>query len=914
MIRRWPVPSDGERVARYLRVVRTHMDALDESFEAAVAAVVPSDLWIQVAERYEAQQTQPIRRTHVLSEGGGPRAWFGDYRPSDGYHWRRQRDYLIDQLGRSEVEVDLLDDASDKVLSYIEDPRITGPAEFRVIGLAIGYVQSGKTANYSALIAKAADLGYKLVIVLSGIHNLLRQQTQRRLAKELGLEPGPPGVGLPDEGLRWITLTTSEPNGDFRPGTSDPNVLQGNERVIMVVKKNATVLRRLVQWMDDRVPSALPVLIIDDEADQASINTGGNRAPVEELADLTDEDIGDVSPDQELNPSVINGLIRDLVSKFRRVSMVGYTATPFANMFIDPDAFDRLVEMDLYPRDFMLSLYRNPGYVGAERLFGRSELNEDDEPVDGLDVTELIPDQDITSLLPPRRSTNGWAPEMPESLTLALTDFILVAAARTVRLGRDDIASMLIHTSHRIWVQNLMGDLVRDEIRSMRREWRYGRTLEASMSSRWDTEFRPLTASLDISRDIPFSSIRDEVDRLFEHHFRDGHGVLVLNSSTDDFLDYDADSSQKLVLIGGNRLSRGLTLENLLVSYYAREAQTYDTLLQMGRWFGHREEYVDLTRLWTTEELLRRFRHLALVEEEMRDRVEVYEREGLTPLQFGVKIRSHPAMLATAANKMGSARRVLQSYSGERIQTTRFRLTDQPWLAQNLDATRDFLGGLGAPFSTESRPEWRGVDWSRVAAFLDAYQTVQDAVSIDASTVRRYIHKQATEHQELTEWHVAVRSLPTEDRTLGAEDLNIEGVSAVPCINRSRLTDDKDSIGALVSPARTSGASAGDEEVGLSREQIEAARSQYPGSGNPTIGHALRRQRSRQEGLILLYPISRYSQPGRTARNREPLFDDPGRGSTVIGVALVFPYSDTSATVEYYVGPAGLDEDDEYTE
>lgn len=906
--------SAGEQISNLLRVVRTHMDALGESFDQALSVVVPADLQPAVTALYQAQQTQPIRRTHVLSDRGGPRAWFSEYRPSEGYYWRRQRSYLIDQVGRSEVEVDLLDDASDRVLAHIEDPRASGPAEFRVLGLAIGYVQSGKTANYSALMAKAADLGYKLVIVLSGIHNLLRQQTQRRLARELGLEPGPPGVGLPEEGKRWVTLTTSDPGGDFRPGTVDPNVLQGNEQVLMVVKKNATVLRRVVNWMNDRVPATLPALIIDDEADQASINTGGNRPSLEELTDLTDDDIGAVDEVDELNPSVINGLIRDLLSKFRRASLVGYTATPFANMFVDPDAFDRFVQMDLYPRDFMLSLYRNPGYVGAERIFGRAELNEDDEPVDGLDVVKVIPDADVTALLPPTRSSNGWAPEMPESLRLAIVDFILAAAGRTVRLGRDDIATMLIHTSHRIWVQNQMGELVRDEIRSLRREWRYGNSLERSMRTRWDTEFRSLTASIDISREIQFSDIHDEVDGLFEHHFREGAGVLVLNSSTDDFLDYDSDSSQKLVLIGGNRLSRGLTLENLLISYYAREAQTYDTLLQMGRWFGHREDYVDLTRLWTTEELLRRFRHLALVEEEMRDALEAHEREGLTPLQFGVKIRAHPAMLATAANKMGTARRVLQSYSGERIQTTRFRLSDVPWLEHNLEATRNFLRSLREPEIRSGRAEWRDVEWATVVGFLEQYRTVQDAVSIDASTVRRYIRKQAIEHNELIRWHVAIRSLPTVDPELQAEDLNVIGMSETACINRSRLEADKDSIGALVSPARTSGAASGDEEVGLAPEKVEASRQAYARGGFRTIGHALRRERDPEEGLLLVYPISRYSRPGPSARKRKRLFDRPEEGVTVIGVALVFPYSTTSATIEYFAGSVGVDGDDEYDE
>lgn len=916
------MPLGGDPIDDLLRVVRVHIDALGESLEDALR-IVPEEAREAVRARYEEEVAQPIRRTHLLSGSGGPRAWFKDWRPSEGYYWRRQRQYLLDELGRSESELDLLDDASDKVLSHLEDPLPSGPAQFRVVGLVLGYVQSGKTANYSALIAKAADLGYKFVIVLSGLHNQLRQQTQRRLARELGLEPGPPGVGLPEHGRRWVTLTKSEYHGDFRPGTLDPNVLQGNERVLAVVKKNATVLRRLVRWMSDRVPQDLPVLIVDDEADQASVNTGGNRRPltledVTTLTDLTEDDIGDVTPEEELDPSVINGLIRDLVSKIQRVALVGYTATPFANVFIDPDAYDRLVEHDLYPRDFILSLYGNPTYFGTERLFGRDELDEDDNPVDGLDVIEIIPESDASLLLPPRGATTAWSPEMCDSLRTAIVDFILATAARVHRLGRDGISSMLIHTSHRIWVQDRMGDLLREELRLMRREWRYGSNLKPVMRQRWRSDFRPLIASIDIARDATFEMLEGHIDRLFDDDFRDGRGVIVLNSNSPDILDYEADPTQKLILIGGNRLSRGLTLENLLVSYYVREAQTYDTLLQMGRWFGHREGYVDLTRIWTTQELARRFRHLALVEEEVRNSVAIYERERLNPLNFGVRIRSHPAMLITAANKLGTAQRVLQSYAGERLQTTRFRLSQRDWLESNLLTVRSFLSGLGPPTAGEAlRPAWTDISWEQVVELLRDYQTAQDAVSIDAGTVRRYIERQARRHGELTRWLVSIRSLSEIDAYLGTEDLSIQDVNEVACISRSRLIIDPDSIGALVSPPRATGPlNQGDEEFGLSDEQIERARDRYSSGmqGFPTLGHALRAERDPDEGLLLVYPISRFSQPRKNSPRRAALFAHPEDACTVIGLAFVFPPSTTHATVEYYVGAPSIGQQDEYDE
>src|SRR5262249_29473354 len=150
-------------------------------------------------------------------------------------------------------DIESLDNATDLALAHLEDPRTTGPHSFRVQGLIVGYIQSGKTANFSALIAKAADAGYKLVIVLSGIHNALRQQSQRRLEKELGLVASG-GVGFAEPGRRWIAFTSANLAGDFRPGNANAAVLQGNERVLLVVKKNASVLRRLSQWMAGNVP------------------------------------------------------------------------------------------------------------------------------------------------------------------------------------------------------------------------------------------------------------------------------------------------------------------------------------------------------------------------------------------------------------------------------------------------------------------------------------------------------------------------------------------------------------------------------------------------------------------------------------------------------------------------------------
>lgn len=888
----------------YLQMVRLFMEApYSQSIDEAIAsAQVPSEMRAALTARLQEQNRAQVPVARVLSTPGGRRAWFSEWDPSAGYYWQRQRRYLI-KLGRTPVEIESLDNATDLTLAHLEDPRSLGPRTFRVQGLVVGYIQSGKTAHFSALIAKAADAGYKLVIVLSGIHNALRQQTQRRLERELGLTAA--GVGVAEPGRRWIAFTSPELGGDFHPGNANAAVLQGNECVLLVVKKNASVLRRLSQWMAGNVPGHVPVLLIDDEADQASINTGGNRPALEDIVDLIAEDMEGGIREDELDPSVINGLIRQLIASFRRVSYVAYTATPFANVLINHEAVDREVLDDLYPRDFIISLPRPVGYVGPERLFGRGALAGETDDVQGLDVIELVPDLDV-DLLSPISGGGGFQPQLPGSLRTAFLDFVLAIAGRAHRRGNLEFAaSMLVHSHHRTYVQNRIGDRVRAHLDELRQQWRYDReSVRPQLVARWETRFRPLIREVHPEHDVAFDAIEDFINRLF----RDPLTVLILNSESDDVLDYDADPGLKAVLIGGNRLSRGLTLEGLLVSYFVRTSLYFDTLLQMGRWFGFREEYVELTRLYTTAELEGHFRDLALAEEELRQEIIRYEREKLTPLDFGPRIRSHPAMLVTAPAKMGSGRVVAVSYAGRLVQTINFRLDSVNWLERNLDVTRKFLGSLGKPNGVDGgRIVWSGISSQCVDSFLADYQTDPRNTRLDGRMIRDYIRRQAAVG-ELGRWWVCVVGQAKATR-LGDADLGVKRLQAIHTISRAQLRAEPGSIGVLVNPASMTGEpGSGDEEVGLSREQQLHARTRV--TSDFTLGDALRETRSPAEGLLLVYPISQYSVPRQGSSARMPLFEDPDRdGRIVIGVALVFPASKSDATLEYIEGSVSAKKD-----
>lgn len=891
-------------IDRYLRAVRSLIDTLSVTINEAVEmARVPNEMRDSVRIRYEEETLLPIRRTNVLSGTGGPRHWFVQWDPSMGYYWLRQREYLIDKLGWNQADIGSIDDATDRILSHLEDPRLSGPAQFDVRGLVMGYVQSGKTANFCALIAKAADAGYKLVIILSGIHNSLRLQTQRRINQALGLDST--GVPQPEPGRRWISLTKSELHGDFRAGTIDANVLQGNEHVLLVCKKNASVLRRLTHWIENRAPASLPVLIIDDEADQASINTGGNRLPIQENSDLAPDDVDDMLKiDDELNPSVINGLVRTLLRSFIRVSYVAYTATPFANILINHLAIDRDVFQDLYPRDFIITLPRPYGYTGAERLFGREALPGDYEGQAALDIIELIPEYEAELLNPRGQNLPDFEPYIHPSLRTAFIDFVLATAGYVHRCNDDVPTTMLIHIHHRKAVQNKLGKRFQEFVSEIRQNWRYDRqSIRPELAERWDIGFRPVIRSINIAHDLSFEAIEENIDRFF----REPLPVLVLNSDSSDELDYSRDANLKAVVIGGNRLSRGLTLEGLLISFYIRQTECFDTLMQMGRWFGYRENYVDLTKIWTTEQLSGWFRDLALAEEELRREIARYESENLTPLDFGPRIRSHPVMMITAQNKMGSARSISQNYSGYMLQTTSFRLEDRKWLQSNLMAAHQLLIEIGIPnhqLSRSSRPVWSNVPWQTVDIFFSNYHFDPRGCN-EIGAIRAYLQAQ-TQQEELIEWFVSIIGLSIADPILGIEPLL--SVSGIPInrISRTRLRSKPYDIGTLVNPATLSGPiGSGDEEIGLSERQLIAARATIDQAGS--FPQALRRQRDPKQGLLLLYPISPESMPKKNTQNRLPLFDDTNRdGLTVVGVAIVFPVSDSAATIEYVVGSVGI--------
>lgn len=852
--------------------------------EAAIEnTAIPEHYRRQIREILEQEENIILEPPRMLVADSQKEDWLIRLDRSTWHYWPTLRTYLLGPKNWTIASVRSLDETTDRILGQLSDPT---EGQFDIRGLVVGYVQSGKTANFTALIAKAADVGYRLVVVLSGIDNGLRRQTQIRLNRELVGYPDNRinAVPLPPKGKQWHQFTTEEFNGDFQPGFANYAALQGTEPVLLVIKKNGRVLRRLHAWLDaapEDVRRTLPVLVIDDEADLASIDTRGSYQ----------EENEPIPDDYEYEePSVINGLIRDLLRKFQRRAYIAYTATPFANILIPHGNYDPQVAYDLYPKDFIIDLPKPDGYFGAEEQFGRFDIETGDK-VGGLDIIRNVSLSELDDL-----ENYGT---FPPSLETAMLDFVLGCAARSQREANDFPATMLLHGSHLIIKQIEMANLVSQRFSELKDEWRYQRSqgIAERLKQRWENEFRPITSAYFPDRNVPFSAIVDHIGRVFE-----SVQVRVINSRTGEVLDYEREPNLKAIAVGGNRLSRGLTLEGLLTSYFFRPTAMYDTLMQMGRWFGFKTGYEDLTRLYMTSGIAGWFSDLALVEHELRQDISVYEAQNVTPLELGTRILKHPAMLVTSRLKQRYARSIIveQSYSNQLIQTIRFpfqRLDDLSNLLEtNLNATKRLLSGLEEPTWEAAGPVWRSVSPDLILDFLNNYYVDRDVGIISIPLIIEYIQRQNA-LGELLHWTIAVKGRQSLEPILGEIELGIK--KPIPMIGRNRLAG-TDSLGVITNPD--------DEQTGLNEEQLEMAR-EIEQSSDKKIGTnpAARMVRPPTEGLLLIYPVSRFSGYERPPRqSRRPIYDNPDdpRCKNLICLAISFPKSEKDQGIkgEYVIG------------
>lgn len=864
--------------------------------------------------------------------------------------WNRYVTYLERDFGMAPESVRQLHDDTDMVLERFEDPQREAPWDQR--GMVVGSVQSGKTANYTGLICKSVDAGYKLVIVLAGIHSNLRAQTQLRIdegvlgfdtqkSRKLNSDNRWVGVGkLPGERLVIHSLTSSAENGDFNKTVAENiGVMVGGDPVVLVVKKNSHLLGNLIKWVlhvagtDDpiagkRVVKNVPLLLIDDEADNASINTKA-RPGVEDSDDVT----------------AINGKIRKLLDAFDKASYVGYTATPFANIFINPDAETKDHGEDLFPRSFIINVKPPSNHIGPAKVFGLD--GDPDAGIaggKGLPVVREI--DDYCDAFPPKHKQDHVPGALPESLKRAIRCFILTCAARCVRGQDKKHNSMLVHVTRFVNVQSCVVNLIRDELSGLQRRLEFGDgkrqpTLIDELKDLWDDEFVPVTKTLGDAAGTPVTwpmvkkQLRVAASKI---------ATLPINGYAKQALDYKEHEAEgrSVIAVGGDKLSRGLTLEGLSISYFLRTTRMYDTLMQMGRWFGYRPGYLDLCRLFTTRTLIEWYRHIALAEQELRREFQYMVDAGLTPENYGLRVRTHPAgMIVTALNKMSYGQTRELKWPGVLSQTAELPKDDSK-LSANLKTTEALLDKLGDPSSGSGRASriWRNVLAEDVADFIEALKFPPASARASGEQLAAFIRKQANKAPaELISWTVVLVSNAqaslSQQRTvagckIGLVDRSPESQRettfslkkanilnpADEALDFKGMVFDQDWFNAIADKQDLSkdiewlrtqiGTDADLVALKLTQEwqkgETPRIRKSPKGETTRANGRVLRVLRRSENGLLLIYPVARpeYVDLDVEPKRRESTGLNAKDGP-IIGVALSFPTSETTLGVEYRV-------------
>lgn len=850
-----------------------------------------------------------IDKPRILEGPDRREPWLSEFKATSGCKWEFWNDYkkyLVQEKGFHKVVVDELDELTDNTLDHLFNPNRTG-IHLHKKGMVVGQVQSGKTSNYTGLICKAADAGFDIIIVLAGLLNNLRSQTQLRLDEGF---LGQYTQDMKDNGSSLKcgvgkinkfhpvaqSYTTSLEKGDFSKRVAEQlgRNFESKEPILMVVKKNKSVLTNLANWLTvkilpEDVCKTKSLLLIDDEADNASINTS-----------------------KKITPSAINGCIRQLLSKFAKVGYVGYTATPFANIFIP------LNETDLFPRDFIINLPTPSNYIGPNRVFGTTDII-DDKATKVLPIVRMI--DDFSEFVPNKHKKDDPLPtesDIPDSLKEAVCCFILSCAVRMARGQVHVHNSMLVHVSrYQIWQEEIKY-LVNRLFISLREEVCYHKNGPLDRFRKlYEESTESYTCYSDVTNKVisgeygatdsqlvalPWKKIKD-----FLYPAVQKIRVISVNGSSNDVLEYHKNRQYGMsaIVIGGDKLSRGLTLEGLSISYFLRASKMYDTLMQMGRWFGYRPGYADLCRLYLSPELNEWFRHITIASEELRKEFDYLSDIGGTPDQFGLKVRSHPGVLQiTAANKMRHVRTVNVSWSGRLVETYALYM-DERVKHSNFIAVDKFLSSL-PKYKDQINGHhfmWKGIQAERVRNLLGQFKVAESLKSVNLDLIDKYVSR-LNAYGELKTWNIVVvnKSSGATSFTQYSNGITVgntmrtraEGTDRRSyCIRNSHIIGTTDE---LLDLDENTLKSALDKTKELRRMQGIDWDKPYP---SPTL---VRQQiRGVNEPLLLIYTLDPFyafdlGTDGKIDKNNSKYGhnDEP-----FVGFAIAFPHTDTGYSVSY---------------
>jgi hypothetical protein len=850
----------------------------------------------------------------ILSDDVEP--WLNEEKANINFElWNRYKLYMSEN--DPSFPVNDLDDFTDKILDKCVNPKKSGAWDRR--GMVVGHVQSGKTSNYVGLINKATDAGYKVIIIIAGTISSLRRQTQERI--DYGYIGRNSSAFIREKATRIVgvgkfnvktdiySLTSSyyksNDEGDFNQAVANRlNIPIGKNPVVFVIKKNKSILENLIDWFSkvnirdtDGTPKLfdVPALIIDDEADSASVNAS--------------RDINAIK--------TINRLIRTLLNLFNQNTFIGYTATPYANLFIPQDSNTVLttairgkqyrIGEDLFPRDFIINIKAPTNYTGAAKIFGYEnpipELTK--EP---LDIYREVNDYDPPFFRTINRENRDDLPTyLPPSLERAIKSFILTCAIRRLRGQENKHNSMLVHVSLIVrWIDRV-AYLVNERTRE------YNNALQSDdakllqeLKYLYENDFLPTTKN--VLENIDYTDIRikqhtwEEVKKELKKagskiEVRSVHGR---RSTTDleyhniEEIDYDRyENGFSVIAVGGSRLSRGITLEGLSVSYYIRTTRMYDSLMQMGRWFGYRPGYVDLCRLFTTDQIFQWFNHITMATEEMRNDFDEMTAALKRPKDFRLKVRNHPGLLTiTSVVKMHFTEQYHLALSGWNPQTYLLLKTKND-IESNFKTLKNLVARIGITDDNIIKSKgkiqkllFKNVDINALCDFLDSYQI--DQPSIKHATISYYIKEQAR-NQKISEWAICIIS-NTDDRVF------IDYKGNTP---RKERTDNEDTATYELKyneKSITMGCSVRNQQIGRDGEYYLISRNQIDQTGDRQADlseeqatyAAIKEQRAKEKkGLLLIYALDE-----RGTQNVK-------NGIPIVGYSLHFPKLEDEIPVSY---------------
>jgi hypothetical protein len=727
-----------------------------------------------------------VPRTH--------KKWFAERKQElDLAYWNRFKQLLVKDKGFPINVVAEMDKVSDEIVDLLGDPTRTEEREQRR-GLIIGDVQSGKTVNYSGIICKAVDARYRVVILMTGTTNDLRKQTQMRLDEAFtGIDTGSEtlnfiGVGQYNKKLRPISFTTVDKDFSKSAAKQLSSALSqsdGDRPMLFVIKKNVSVLKSLLDWIkthnqygENKIDGS--VLMIDDEADYASVNT---KAAGEDR-------------------SKTNAYIEELLNVFRFASYVGFTATPYANVFIDPETDEDMEKEGLFPKDYIYTLNAPSNYIGARDIFAK----------DGKYRNMLRTFDDGEDYYPMRHKKDDDLGELSPSLREAINTFLLANVIRDLRDDANTHRSMMINVTRFVNTQQLIRKATLDYLDDVKRSIKNYASLpveKARKDSNIDSLYKTFSKEYG-HKEFTWEEIQSNLfDSVLPIQ------VLAAHGGGDDLNYEEFEDGLRTIVVGGQRLSRGLTLEGLIVSYLYRNSMAYDTLMQMGRWFGYRKKYDDICRLWMDKTSQDWYEYISEATDELRAEVKRMRDIEATPLDFGLKVRNDSDMrlTITARNKMRTAREksINVSLSKAYIETA-FMYNDKNKNKSNLAAVSDLANSVAFE-KTEKLYEAKEVSKKQVIKLLESIDMPPTNVQFDSQSVAQFIAQYAG--NELDVWDVAIKSgdhkesftLPN-GMTINPNDRKFELIreDRVVRMNRRRL------------------GSQGDAKFGLSESQLAAVK------------------------------------------------------------------------------------------